>query len=102
MHRGQCAVCGCTKTQFTKLETGEDLVSSLTSVMGRIKLPWAKFPCEMHVNGMNFAGPGTNLGERLISTGFHREWSKPVDRVDNAAYHTIWLINTSQILQQET
>lgn len=87
MLRGKCAVCGCTKTQFLKMTTGGDLVSSLNSVTGKIKLPWAKFPGEMHIPGMNFAGPGTNLDERLTSTGAYKEWSKPVDRVDNAAFH---------------
>jgi hypothetical protein len=87
MIRGKCAVCGCTKTQFLKVATGGDLVSSLNSVTSKIKLPWAKFPGEMHIPGMNFAGPGTNLDERLTSTGVYKEWSKPVDRVDNAAYH---------------
>ena len=88
MLRGKCAACGCTKTQFLKKSTaGGDLVSSLTSATGKIKLPWAKFPGEMHIPGMNFAGPGTNLDERLTSTGAYKDWSKPVDRVDNAAYH---------------
>lgn len=89
MLRGKCAVCGTTKTQFVKIsgKTGGDLVSSLNSVTGKIKLPWAKFPGEMHIPGMNFAGPGTNLDERLTSTGAYKNWSKPVDRVDNAAYH---------------
>ncbi|XP_065642663.1 uncharacterized protein LOC136074287 [Hydra vulgaris] len=41
----------------------------------------------MHLPGMNFAGPGTNLDERLTSTDAYKEWSKPIDRVDNAAYH---------------
>ena len=36
---------------------------------------------------MNFAGPGTNLDETLTSTDAYQDWSKPVDRVDNAAYH---------------
>jgi len=87
MLRGRCAVCGCTKTQFVAKSTGGDLVSSLNSITSKIKLPWAKFPGEMHIPGMNFAGPGTNLNERLTSTGAYKEWSKPVDRVDNAAYH---------------
>lgn len=87
MLRGKCAVCGTTKTQFVKMSRGGDLVSSLNSVTGKMKLPWAKFPGEMHIPGMNFAGPGTNLDERLTSTGAFKEWSKPVDRVDNAAYH---------------
>ena len=36
---------------------------------------------------MNFAGPGNNLDERLTSTDAYQDWSKPVDRVGNAAYH---------------
>ena len=87
MLRGKCANCGCTKTQFVSGKTGGDLASSVSAVTGNIKLPWAKFPGEMHIPGMNFAGPGTNLDERLTSTGAYKEWSKPVDRVDNAAYH---------------
>ena len=87
MLRGKCAVCGCTKTQFIKLTKGGDLVSSLNSVTSKFKLPWVKFPGEMHIPGMNFAGPGTNLDERLTSTDADKEWSKPVDRVDDAAYH---------------
>ena len=62
-------------------------MSSLNSVTSKLKLPWATFPGEMHVTGMNFAGTGTNLDKRLTSTGYYKEWSKPVDRVDNAAYH---------------
>lgn len=87
MLRGKCAACGSTKTQFIKISTGGDLTSSLNSVTSKIKLPWAKFPGEMHIPGMNFAGPGTNLDERLTSTGAYKEWSRPIDRVDNAAYH---------------
>ena len=62
-------------------------MNSLNSLTSSIKLPWAKFPGEIHLPGMNFAGPGTNLNERLTSTGAFKDWSKPVDRVDNAAYH---------------
>ena len=67
--------------------TGGDFVNSINSATNKVKLPWAKFPGEMHLPGMNFAGPGTNLDERLTSTDTYKEWSKPVDRVDNAAYH---------------
>ena len=52
-----------------------------------MKLPWAKYPGEMHLLGMNFAGLGTNLNERLTSTGVYKDWSKPVGRVDKSAYH---------------
>ena len=80
-------MCGTTKTQFVKASaSGGDLVSSLNSVTSKIKLPWAKYPGEMHIPGMNFAGPGTRLDLRLNPDGTPKESSKPVDRVDDAAY----------------
>ena len=91
MLKGTCSVCGTTKNQFTagalSVTTGGDLTNSIYKFTSKIKLPWAKFPGEMHIPGMNFAGPGTNLDKRLTSTDAYQEWSKPVDRVDNAAYH---------------
>jgi hypothetical protein len=65
---------------------GGDLVSSLSSVTSNIKLPWAKFPGEMHLLGHSFTGPGTRLDLRLNPDGSFKSWSKPVDRVDDAAY----------------
>ena len=88
MLRGKCVTCGLKKTQFVKKPTtGGDLAASLSAITSNVKLPWAKYPGEMHLPGMNFAGPGTNLNERLTSTEVYKDWSKPVDRVDNAAYH---------------
>ena len=86
MLRGVCAICGKTKTQFVKKSSGGDLVSSLNSITSSIKLPWAKYPGEMHLPGMNFAGPGTRLDLRLNPNGTPKDSSKPVDRVDDAAY----------------
>jgi len=88
MLRGICVVCGTTKTQFVKgtASNGGDLVSSLNSITSNIKLPWAKFQGEMHLPGHSFTGPGTRLDLRLNPDGTPKEWSKPVDRVDNAAY----------------
>jgi Phospholipase A2-like domain len=40
----------------------------------------------MHLPGMNLAGPGTRLDLRLNPNGTPKENSKPVDRVDEAAY----------------
>ena len=107
MIKGTCSVCGRIKNQFVSQNasatsvsqnaplaslakpatTGGDLTSTINKFTSKIKLPWAKFPGEMHIPGMNFAGPGTNLDKRLTSTDAYQEWSKPVDRVDNAAYH---------------
>ena len=86
MLRGTCIVCGTTKTQFTKSTQGGDLVSSLSAATSGVKLPWAKYPGELHLPGMNFAGPGTRLDLRLNPNGTPKESSKPVDRVDEAAY----------------
>jgi len=41
----------------------------------------------MHPPGNSFAGPGTRLDVRLNPDGTYKPWSKPVDRVDNTAYH---------------
>jgi len=87
MLRGVCVVCGGTKTQFVKAALGGDLTSSLYKVTKNIKLPWAKFPGEMHLPGHSFTGPGTRLDLRMNPDGSFKDWSKPVDRVDNAAYH---------------
>lgn len=36
--------------------------------------------------GHNFTGPGTKLDKRLNSDGSPKFWSRPVNRVDRAAY----------------
>ena len=41
----------------------------------------------MHLPGHNFTGPGTKLYKRLNPDGTPKEWSIPINRVDNAAYH---------------
>ena len=48
--RSVCSVCGKTKTQFVRdgASQGGDLVNSLNSATSNIKLPWAKYPGEMH------------------------------------------------------
>ena len=38
----------------------------------------------MHMLGDNFTGPGT---KNLQKVGTPKEWSIPINRVDNAAYH---------------
>ena len=41
----------------------------------------------MHLPGHNFTGPGTRLDRRLNSDLTPREWSKPINKIDTAAYH---------------
>ena len=43
----------------------------------------------MHLPGHNFTGPRTKLCKRLNSDETPKEWSMPINRVDNAAYHDL-------------
>ena len=67
-----------TKTQFIKSDaTGGSFLNTLMN----------KLPFEMHLPGHNFTGPGPKLYKRLNPDGTPKEWSIPINRVDNAAYH---------------
>ena len=71
-------MCGITKTQFVKQDaTGKGFMNGLIN----------KLPFEMHLPGHNFTGPGTKLSKRLNEDGMPKAWSKPINRVDEAAYH---------------
>ena len=77
MRRGHCITCG-TKTQSIKNDaTGGSFLNTLVN----------KLTFEMHLPGHNFTGPGTKLYKRLNTDGTPKEWSIPINRVDNAAYH---------------
>ena len=41
----------------------------------------------MQLPGHNLTGPGTKLYKRLNADGTPKEWSIPLNRVDNAACH---------------
>ncbi len=87
MVKSNCVKCGRIKTRFvSKKMQGGDLVSAISKATSDIKLPWAKFPGEMHLYKHNFTGPGTRLDERLNPDGTPKEWSQPINRVDQAAY----------------
>ena len=78
MRRGQCITCMKTKTQFVKKEVaGGSILNTLVN----------KLPFEMHLPGHNFTGPETKLYKRLKQDETTKEWSKPINRVHNAAYH---------------
>ena len=77
MKRGTCVVCGTTKTQFIKASTGGSLLNKAIN----------NLPVEMHLPGHNFTGPGTKLNKRLNPDLTPKKWSKPINRVDKAAYH---------------
>ena len=77
MKRGTCVVCGMTKTQFIKAPTGGSLLNKAIN----------NLPVEMHLPGHNFTGPGTKLNKRLNPDLTPKKWSKPINRVDKAAYH---------------
>ena len=77
MKQGTCVICGTTKTQFIKAQKGGSLLNKFIN----------NLPVEMHLPGHNFTGPGTKLKKRLHPDLTLKKWSKPVNRVDKAAYH---------------
>ena len=77
MKRGTCVVCGTTKTQLTKAPAGGSLLNKAIN----------NLPVEVHLPGHNFTGPGTKLNKRLNPDLTLKKWSKPINRVDKAAYH---------------
>ena len=77
MKRGMCVICGSIKTQFIKAQEGGSLLNKFIN----------NLPVEMHLPGYNFTGPGTKLKKRLNPDLTPKEWSKPINRVDKAAYH---------------
>ena len=75
MQRGICNVCGKIKTTFVK--TGSGLFNKAVN----------NLPFELHLPGHNFTGPGTRLDRRLNPDLTPKAWSKPINKVDTAAYH---------------
>ena len=79
------------KTQFIKRDaTGGSFLNTLVN----------KLPFEMHLPRHNFTGPGTKLYKRLNPDGMPKEWSIPINRVDNADYHHDYVIQNMMILKQ--
>ena len=72
---GQCALCGCGKSKFVKME-GKGLINNFINDL----------PFEMHYPGHNFLGPGTKLNKRLNEDQTPESWSVPVDSDDAVAY----------------
>ena len=77
MKRGVCAICGTTTTQFIKSPKGGSLLNKVIN----------NLPVEMHLPGHNFTGPGSKLNKRLNPDLTPKKWSKPINRVDKAAYN---------------
>ena len=78
MRGGKCITCG--KLRLNLLKKGVAGGRFLNSLVN-------KLPFEMHLPGHNFTGPGTKPYKRLNPDGTPKEWSIPINRIDNAAYH---------------
>ena len=78
MRRGQSITCGKSKTRFVK--KGAAGGSFLNTLVNNLSF-------EMHLTGHNVTVPGTKLYKRLNPHGTPKDWSIPINRVDNAAYH---------------
>jgi len=76
MHQGICVVFGTKKSKFIRASGKEFINDTINSL-----------PFEMHMTGHNFTGLGTKLNKRLNADMTPKAWSKPINRVDKAAYH---------------
>lgn len=76
--KAKCSICGNNKCRFVKSDkSGGDIVSSVIS----------KIPVEFHLRTLkgkkySFCGPNTKLDERLNPDDTPKEWSKPINKVD--------------------
>ena len=82
MLKGNCSICNTKKNKFISgggggVKTGGSILNRMINTL----------PIEMHLPGHNFTGPGTKLNKRLNPDLTPKPWSKPVDRVDKAAYN---------------
>ena len=76
MFQGIYVVCGTKKSKFVSASGGSFLNSAINNL-----------PFELHMPGHNFTGPGTKLNKILNPDMTPKSWSKPNNRVDEAAYH---------------
>jgi len=76
MLQGICVVCGTKKSKFISA-SGKGFINDTINSL----------PFEMHMPGHNFTGPGTKLNNRVNEDMTPKAWSKPINRVDKAAYH---------------
>jgi len=70
-------LCSLWENKYTIVKSGSGLFNKAVS-----NLPFAH-----HLPGHNFTGPGTKLDRRLNPDGTPGDLSKPINRVDEAAYH---------------
>lgn len=81
--KAKCAICKSIKNRFLKNnKSGGDIVSSVIS----------KIPIELHLRTLrgkkySFCGPNTNLNNRLNSDDTPKEWSKPINKIDEVCLH---------------
>ena len=89
--KGFCTICGCKKIMLIG-KHGGDFVNFINTLI----------PGEKHLPGHSFTGPGTNLGKRLNDDLTPKDFSKPINRVDEAAmWHDIKYINESKEARQQ-
>ena len=76
MFQGICVVCETKKSKFISQRGKGFLNNAINSL-----------PFQMRLPGHSFTGPGTKLDKRLNPDLTQKAWTKPINRVDKAAYH---------------
>jgi len=77
MFQGICVVCETEKSKFMKSQGAKGFLNNAINSL----------PFQMHLPGHSFTGPDTKLDKRLNPDLTTKAWTKPINRVDKAAYH---------------
>jgi hypothetical protein len=59
----------------------------LQSLLSKLPFTTTGIPNEKHLPGHSFTGPSTRLDIRLNPDNSPKDWSMPINRIDEAAYH---------------
>ena len=82
MLKSVCSICKTKKNKFLSGDGGGGIKKGGSILNTMINT----LPIEMHLPGHNFTRPGTKLKKRLNADLTPKQWSKPINRVDKAAY----------------
>src|SRR3981189_2553019 len=89
--KGLCEICN-SKKMMKLSKHGGDFVNFMNTLI----------PGEKHLPGHSFTGPGTNLDKKLNEDLSPKDWSQPINRVDQAAYkHNLKYMDDSKEARQK-
>ena len=93
-HQGLGHTSPTTPMVLVKTANGFDFQAGISSIINKLGLSTTGIPGELHIPSHKVTDPGTNLfyeseerPGRLNDDSFPKEWSKPINWIDQAAYY---------------